>query len=113
MRISDWSSDVCSSDLDLEILRVQVGDLADIGRLLGERRAAVDRIDRRDRIAEAEIRLAFLHALDVGNAGARQGLDAAARDGLLEQIGRASCWESVCQYGQISVVDGLLKKKNI
>src|SRR3546814_16053705 len=32
---------------------------------------------------------------------------------LCGQIGRASCWERVCPYGWVSVVAGLLKKKNI
>src|SRR3546814_15515357 len=31
---------------------------------------------------------------------------------VVEQIGRASCGESVCQYVSISVVAGSLKKKN-
>src|SRR3546814_17571218 len=39
--------------------------------------------------------------------------DADASAGVLEQIGRASCRERVCQYVSISVVAVSLKKKKI
>src|SRR3546814_8195904 len=84
MRISDWSSDVCSSDLAADP-RPRVG-----------RQAAVDRRDR-----EA--------ALDrqVGDPGVGQAADAEAAaagqpDRLvrrrLDPIGRAACRERVWQY---------------
>src|SRR3546814_10584635 len=43
MRISDWSSDVCSSDLALLLARL----LARLGRLARERRWRCDRFQRR------------------------------------------------------------------
>src|SRR3546814_4079219 len=84
MRISDWSSDVCSSDL------------LDAGR---GRRAAHDPAHR----------LAWLAAPDLVRVRAAQPDDehhcrnrfAVAADGLRIRgpIGSASCREGVCQYG--------------
>src|SRR3546814_9134510 len=85
MRISDWSSDVCSSDL----LR-QITDAADrlhrlvileIGLQCHRGRDAVA-LDQRHRLREdAPVqRLEEMHAIE------------------LYQIGRASCRERVCQY---------------
>src|SRR3546814_5445358 len=81
MRISDWSSDVCSSDL---------------GR-------AVDREATR----RAELRAHFesVHILGIDRHGRqRVCVERAALEALREasidhdQIGRASCRERVCQY---------------
>src|SRR3546814_12517097 len=92
MRISDWSSDVCSSDLMVAV--------ASRGR--SYRRPCVEipaqeswmilihEIDREPRMFEYEIE----------KAGAAE-----------EEIGRESCRERVCQYEKISVVVVLLKKK--
>src|SRR3546814_14655620 len=102
MRISDWSSDVCSSDLGVghqRSRRVETG-----GRVL------LDVIDKAQ------------HALPgrFGLAGAQVGqaaVDAVAQGGpavLLDapgQIGRASGRERVCQDGWNSVVAGTIKKK--
>src|SRR3546814_5610410 len=83
MRISDWSSDVCSSDLVAGgeiagILRVHVG---------GQRRAQGGRADdlgiaRQARLADRPSQM-----------GAERG-----RWRVAGQIGRASCRERVCQY---------------
>src|SRR3546814_4326065 len=88
MRISDWSSDVCSSDLrDQQLLRVggREQELDVLRRLLErlqqriERRLGqhVDFVDQVDLVAAA--RGHVLRALD-------------------QEIGRASCRERVCQY---------------
>src|SRR3546814_4380120 len=71
MRISDWSSDVCSSDLSARS--------APDGRGRGSPRSA-----RR------------LPASDQRPAAEREERQEEARRG--EQIGRASCRERVCQY---------------
>src|SRR3546814_5055352 len=99
MRISDWSSDVCSSDL------------ADQRRALdrGGHLAVLDQVGLRGREHE-------LAAGDVDLAAAEiDGVEAALHRGddllRLAEIGRASCRESVCQYVEISVVAGSLKKK--
>src|SRR3546814_3604449 len=84
MRISDWSSDVCSSDL-----------LGDVHQTL----------DPRLQLHEGAV------VGDVGDAALEAGADrmlalgAGADDAVgwaddpAEEIGRASCWASVCQYG--------------
>src|SRR3546814_16643883 len=101
MRISDWSSDVCSSDLaaveggealpqrDLQFL-FEIAPQARIGliaaRETGERTAeAADRFRKKPLL------------IPVGHAG---------------QIGRASGRERGWQYVLISVVAGSLKKNN-
>src|SRR3546814_15544329 len=109
MRISDWSSDVCSSDLEqarrrdslgidraadsacicegLTNFRVKILGDPDAGRhpertkLLGNLLHRLVRIDRRYRIS----------ALDQSNQGPKKGR-------LVAEIGRASCRERVCQY---------------
>src|SRR3546814_2942089 len=84
MRISDWSSDVCSSDLDVA---AHEADLA--VRLLGKRPTArlVD-VGGEDMRALAR---QFQHRC-LADTRRRAG-----DDGDLE-IGRASCRERVCQY---------------
>src|SRR3546814_18694579 len=95
MRISDWSSDVCSSDLKLDILgktgrgkRLARGAAAEDGRNLVLQLAVGSTCRARLR------RRPPLQSLDDG-AGAEQ---------VLDEIGRATCRERVCQYVSISVV---------
>src|SRR3546814_2697352 len=77
MRISDWSSDVCSSDLLLAARPVALEhDLAPVGR---ETAADVDARRGRQAYRRPAVRR---DAIDVGVA----------------EIGRASCRERVCQY---------------
>src|SRR3546814_10820050 len=84
MRISDWSSDVCSSDLQgLEVLSfsgVQAG------------RRFVEHEDARARHHAAGD---FQTALLAVGEGARRSI---GDIGQIDQIGRASCRERVCQY---------------
>src|SRR3546814_16561671 len=103
MRISDWSSDVCSSDLEFDA-------------------------DSRRHFVQAEFRVSAQSArmgyrLDgpaLAMAAPRQILSEAANYGPVQlpaggqalEIGRASCRESVCQSGYISVVAVYLKQKN-
>src|SRR3546814_15839730 len=110
MRISDWSSDVCSSDLQRGLDRLSLlcratshGEHAEVGPLAN---------------------LLLPHDLDSrGGTGDQMDsdLDAALNDPaerlnrLAEprQHGRASCRERVCEYGEVSVVAGPLKKKKV
>src|SRR3546814_20189996 len=98
MRISDWSSDVCSSDLvggeSLDLLAVEDGVALEIGDLALALfavlvgfgcRAAVGVDDERARLALAD-EAAVLLRLPAGPPH-RAG-----------EIGRASCRESVVQY---------------
>src|SRR3546814_10071236 len=75
MRISDWSSDVCSSDLDR------------VGELLCRRQHRAQRAPRQ---------LAMAHFAAARRA---EAADLAHRIGReVVEIGRASCRERVCQY---------------
>src|SRR3546814_1869542 len=76
MRISDWSSDVCSSDLDLELREILVR-----------------------RCAKAKLQIVpvldpIMHAFGKYLGEKAQNLPGRQH----EQIGRASCRERVCQY---------------
>src|SRR3546814_3672430 len=80
MRISDWSSDVCSSDLD---------DCA-----LGRRGQVIQRHDDVPAVHLPLVDLlrAVIEAARVAEADGVRGREQA------EKIGRASCRERVCQY---------------
>src|SRR3546814_12755654 len=103
MRISDWSSDVCSSDLgELQAQCVMT--------------KAVLRVQR-DRLSKGLDRGFFIPEppFHDGQASERFRIIGAQVHRLLEliarKIGRASCRERVCQYVSISVVAVSLKKK--
>src|SRR3546814_1147320 len=84
MRISDWSSDVCSSDLCS-------GNLA-------QRSEVMERMDRTEAGLFALFLVGLAGAAIVASAGLTE-FSAAGRYALLfAQIGRASCRERVCQY---------------
>src|SRR3546814_10991292 len=117
MRISDWSSDVCSSDLDLD--RQILGAEQEIAAHRGAVRIAIGIAHRR-----GDARRQFIGEIDAarpeilvqvrkGNArrtaAAGPVVDELVADGVAE-IGRASWWDRVCQYVYISEVAGALKK---
>src|SRR3546814_9129103 len=101
MRISDWSSDVCSSDLFAGL-----GPAPFCAMLLSDLGADVVMVDRKDRPApapDAGTHRGRRHLpLDLKNAAAIEAclMLAERADILIEgfQIGRASCRERVCQY---------------
>src|SRR3546814_5433924 len=87
MRISDWSSDVCSSDLEVEG-RGDAGDDRGGGDREQKRRNLRD-----ERVADRQ--------RDIGAAGFGQAEPVAedAEDQPADdEIGGASCRERVCQY---------------
>src|SRR3546814_3129731 len=89
MRISDWSSDVCSSDLLPQDAVVEAGG----------RQAAVVRGEVGAQVMLHRAAQRFggrRHAALGGPALVQLAVDDLAVDGL--QIGRASCRETVCQY---------------
>src|SRR3546814_14740272 len=96
MRISDWSSDVCSSDLKEP---KGFGGMAQIegGLDEGQRVLLVE-----DLTTDGGSKAKFVHAL-------RQA--GATVDHTYVEIGRASCRDRVCQYVEISVVAVTLKNK--
>src|SRR3546814_19514601 len=102
MRISDWSSDVCSSDLSqAEIAAFRALDILGLTKAdTGAQRARF----MVDRIGGFRARLA-----GGGDQVGKQGL---CFGSALAEIGRASGRESVCQYVSLSVGAGHLKKNN-
>src|SRR3546814_12188345 len=107
MRISDWSSDVCSSDLEAgvaeHVLDVEL-PAVDLRRLLVHRHVDAEHRQRIARLAgDGAGRLPVL---------ADAGLDHPRRTGIVVEIGRASCRARVCQYVYILVV-AVSFKKNI
>src|SRR3546814_18143315 len=104
MRISDWSSDVCSSDLLVAARRIDLPDafallerLADLDRetrkLPRHGRAQVERIEVAPRDLEARFKRGRRRALlrEMARLEPFGGRPAV-------QIGRASCRERVCKY---------------
>src|SRR3546814_9695293 len=95
MRISDWSSDVCSSDLEQVEDRFYRTD---------------DRISRQGAMTAASMQMAMAGAgagsngrlaAGVGSQDGRAALSvgyAKALNDRVRKIGRASCRERVCQY---------------
>src|SRR3546814_12167316 len=103
MRISDWSSDVCSSDLITAAPRLQTSPA---GPLAGPRRAFDKTLCAAScPISNLHRAMRPLHGL-LSPEFPRQTPPATA-----VEIGRASCRERVCQYVYISVVSVSLKKK--
>src|SRR3546814_6628978 len=96
MRISDWSSDVCSSDLlDLRDFCGHFGDALEHrkAKLGMAHLAAAKAHGHLDLVAFAQKVEHLLHLhVEVVIVDIRTHLD------LLDQIGRASCRERVCQY---------------
>src|SRR3546814_11168964 len=116
MRISDWSSDVCSSDLEHH----QVGEAPERQRAMDPVRVAggSDRSDRHPlevglhRRGPAGAVVALVGLVVAGATGPGVVGDLVVVDGGDErvEIGRASCRERVCKYVSISVAAGPLKK---
>src|SRR3546814_20526036 len=102
MRISDWSSDVCSSDLHIEETTMPAT-------------SSDQPLYRIDECSDL-----MVDACVCGDQGDLIFLSVWARDTAIQQfigrltleIGRASCRERVCQYVSISVVAVPLKTKN-
>src|SRR3546814_15936296 len=99
MRISDWSSDVCSSDLladDGEFMILRAGQ-AQFGRIH----------DGRQRIPESGHRLAGIaqHG-QTSDGDVERIVETVVAVGEEDEIGRASGRERVGQYGYIVVVAG-------
>src|SRR3546814_11486150 len=110
LRISDWSSDVCSSDLE-PVAQQRVRRVARQGDRIGalERERRLRR--RRQRlcaVAALELRQRTVFGQDHIGLGHAQPLQ---RPAERVEIGRASCRERVCQNVSIRVVAGSLKKQ--
>src|SRR3546814_13126111 len=97
MRISDWSSDVCSSDLLSETIFV----------IPDEKVRAIEHVLRRSEVllkthgVRIPALLEFEDIFDLGMAPGVNQLLLVADNGdvrIVAKIGRASCRERVCQY---------------
>src|SRR3546814_19954346 len=99
MRISDWSSDVCSSDL----LRPQQNW-----------RYELEANQSLGKWGSTKIQFVYVDAedfVDVVPVDGGESVGNIPRAWAAAEIGRASCRERVCQYVYISVVAVSLKKK--
>src|SRR3546814_20754298 len=142
MRISDWSSDVCSSDLwqrlgamllepsaGLRLGRVHIAmqpasveEVAEGVHVSPDMTAGDDDlVGRRSVAGPAAIAVTpFQDHLERRMVGGLRHaplerpaeVEDPCRAGAVQQIGRASCRERVCQYVLISVVGVQLKKKS-
>src|SRR3546814_17097982 len=111
MRISDWSSDVCSSDLvRLRIAREQqTARGVTVEPMYGKRPALETETQAVEMILEAQAAVA--RRID------RQAIGLVADEGIAieeqDKIGRASCRATGCKDMEIWGVAGQLKKKTI
>src|SRR3546814_5025919 len=98
MRISDWSSDVCSSDLGLELQACVRAAPLDAGDDLAEAAvlAGAGRFDF-DPPALA-LGVARIHAQQVAGEDRRLATAGAGADLQVQEIGRAACRARGCQY---------------
>src|SRR3546814_11934669 len=101
MRISDWSSDVCSSDL----VRAGLEGYGDRRRTIG----VAGRRHIKQALYAIQLLLDYLSDILLQRRSFRPGICRPDR----EEIGRASFRESVCQYVYSSVVAVSFKKKNL
>src|SRR3546814_7427316 len=95
MRISDWSSDVCSSDLEYITQTFGFEEMPDAVDL----ETATFR-DLGDGRTEVDV-LAVVFTMEARAGMLASGMDVGINEGyakLDEKIGRASCRERVCQY---------------
>src|SRR3546814_3782072 len=97
MRISDWSSDVCSSDLLVRIAERMAARAIERG--LGGQASSVCRHARQrlPPLRHVEQR-GVIHADDAALSLMFDVAGGALRRFRVEQIGRATCREKVCQY---------------
>src|SRR3546814_2650047 len=94
MRISDWSSDVCSSDLLGELdFAIEAGAFAGVAlnRVFHEYDTITARISWLHDVTDTHDGFIVTPALEYGTPLSRKA--------YAGQIGRASCRERVCQYG--------------
>src|SRR3546814_18679756 len=102
MRMSDWSSDVCSSDVELSDTKIRFtcGELILVSKLIDGAFPEYERVIPRDndKVMEVDSK-AFAAAVDrvatISTEKSRAVNLALKPDG---KLGRASCRERVCQY---------------
>src|SRR3546814_19637224 len=96
MRISDWSSDVCSSDLALNHpVDIDAGRMNMIGIEASSRHDLLDLRDRHS-AGSRHVGIEVTSGLSIDEISFRISLP--RLDDREVKIGRASCRERVCQY---------------
>src|SRR3546814_15325566 len=108
MRISDWSSDVCSSDLSMRIADDSTPLADEAAHDVRQRRELLEAIEALPRRQRTALELGLFQGMALKEIGRRMGI---SESRVCQQIGRASCRERVCQYVSISVVAVSLKTK--
>src|SRR3546814_19963923 len=104
MRISDWSSDVCSSDLLGTHAPADGGDILDALRLIGARLLGGAVLAQPAAAQVGDVLGRDRQALALGHQTRQRGRNSGYHAGVLSlhlekrEIGRASCRERVCQY---------------
>src|SRR3546814_2277209 len=94
MRISDWSSDVCSSDLGLGPLTLSTAPYPGFATdMQAQFMAMLCKADGASVLTETIFENRYMHVPEL----ARMGADIQVR-GRTAEIGRASCRERVCPY---------------
>src|SRR3546814_18126760 len=112
MRMSDWSSDVCSSDLELRGVGEGCGPLVLVGLDVSRHRRIQVGADA-EAVVEDDLAQAVEAALQLLQPRGRPLQPVVGADVVHEvELGRATCRERVCQSVEISVVEGSLQKKN-
>src|SRR3546814_14579306 len=101
MRISDWSSDVCSSDLRAALLNPAINPARDLAGHIGDLTSFHDPDDHFYFRAEYVTQLRVMTPRHITRPERYFAV----------KIGRASCRERGCQYVLISVGAVSLKKK--
>src|SRR3546814_3688795 len=98
MRISDWSSDVCSSDLSTAVKRGN----PEVEAALAQRIPIVRRAEMLAKLMrlKSTVAIAGTHGKTTTTSLVAALLDAGGIDPTVinGEIGRASCRERVCQY---------------
>src|SRR3546814_6323922 len=96
MRISDWSSDVCSSDLNMRRGRLETVVDRDVASRIGK---DADRVESHPvgipspaGRPQERVRFQLLARFEVHNDSVIHAFNP------LVELGRASCTDSVCQY---------------
>src|SRR3546814_15700337 len=110
MRIIDWSSDVCSSDLSANGGAMLMVHAAGKGVKTGQVTVKLV-FDTRDvegfkeKCMAQGLKFGATHKADGYSFANAKDPDGTALS--ISKIGRASCRERVCKYGEISVVAGI------
>src|SRR3546814_6032127 len=97
MRISDWSSDVCSSDLPRRGLRVYKPTLHEFHEIV-KLRCCLEGYATKEAVAVMDQKTVNKIKVSIrkfDRLGHKKEMDMAA---VIEEIGRAACRERVCQY---------------